>query len=204
MHRGDGSVTRDWSDAAAGQVTPAATRSWKRPGTHAPRAPKGGSLPTPQFGSSGLQNCERINTRHFNPPSVGSCYSARRKLTCGDPGAARRRCRCAMLVPREPTALLGGRGLLGLVQTQLMPLPAPEGAQAWQAPGIPWEVTGRRAATPPAPLTLVGPWLLLPPGPLRDYPHEQTQAPSSEWVDKSAIHFHFPTAQIQGPQGLPW
>ena len=73
-----------------------------------------------------------------------------------------------MLVPREPTALLGGRGLLGLVQTQLMPLSAPEGAQAWQAPSIPWEVRGRRAATSPAPLTLVGPWLLLPPGLLRD------------------------------------
>jgi len=73
-----------------------------------------------------------------------------------------------MLVPREPTALLGGRGLLGLVQTQLMPLSAPEGAQAWQALSIPWEVRGRRAATSPAPLTLVGPWLLLPPGLLRD------------------------------------
>ncbi|XDA86181.1 hypothetical protein R6Z07F_015931 [Ovis aries] len=44
-----------------------------------------------------------------------------------------------MLVPREPTALLSGHGLLGLIQTQLMPLLAPEGAQAWQAPSIPWE-----------------------------------------------------------------
>ena len=128
-----------------------------------PRAP-----PTPQFGSSGLRNCERISVRHLHPPSVVISYSAHRKLTCGDPGSAPRGCRCPMLVPREPTALLRGCGLLGLVQTQLMPLPAPEGAQAWQAPSSPWEVRGRRAATSLAPLSLASPWLLLPPGLLRD------------------------------------
>ena len=47
---------RDWGDAAAGQGTPWASRSWKRPGT--------GPLPEP---SEGVQPCWHLGFRLLSP-----------------------------------------------------------------------------------------------------------------------------------------
>lgn len=88
----------------------------------------------------------------FDNTSMVSCYSAHRELTCGDPRAAQRRCRHAMLVPRAHCPAQWAWPAKGY-QTQLMPLLAPE-AQAWQAPSA----LGRSEVEELPPLQHLCPW----------------------------------------------